>query len=183
MEAKIRKIVTVIEDVLIEGGKAVPRPYRAIVAAAVIANPWAGAKFVEDLRPGINAIAPVLGDALVPKLLAHVSPDAVEAYGKAAVVGTSGEIEHASAMIHTLRFGNKLREVASGVSFLPFTNKRAAPGCAVDVPMKHKNDRRIAIVLPDDLLHDSRRTRARRNPCRPRGGHKRAPTRAHRRPL
>lgn len=138
MEAKIRKIITVIEDVLIEGGKAVPRPYRAIVAAAVIANPWSGGKFVEDLRPGINTIAPVLGDALVPKLLAHIDPNAVEAYGKAAVVGTSGEIEHASAMIHTLRFGNKLREVATGVSFLPFTNKRAAPGCAVDVPMKHK---------------------------------------------
>lgn len=138
MDAKVRKIVTVIEDVLIEGGKAVPRPYRAVAAAAVIENPWAGRGYVDNLRPGINIVAPILGELLVPKLLAAVDAGAIEAYGKAAVVGTSGEIEHASAMIHTLRFGNQLREAAAGSSFLPFTNKRAAPGTAVDVPMKHK---------------------------------------------
>jgi Amino acid synthesis len=156
MEARIRKTIVYIEDVLIEGGRAVPRPYRAVAAAAVIANPWAGQGFVEDLRPGINAIAPQLGALLVPMLLDAAPAAEVEAYGKAAIVGTHGEIEHASAMIHTLRFGNQLRERVGGVSFLPFTNKRAAPGAAIDVPMKHRTAEgtrshflTISFVIPD----------------------------------
>lgn len=54
------------------------------------------------------------------------------------MVGVNGEVEHASALIHTLRFGNLLREAAEGTSFLPFTNKRGGPGCAITIPMKHK---------------------------------------------
>ena len=69
----------------------------------------------------------------------RVKLSVVSESGKAAVVGTDGEVEHASALIHTLRFGNQLREEVAGVSFLPFRNKRAAPGCAIDVPMKHKS--------------------------------------------
>lgn len=134
----IRKLVTYAEDVLIEGGRQVKKPVRSVAVAAILRNPWAGQGFVEDLRPGILSVAPVLGEILVPRLLeAAGGAGAVEAYGKAAVVGTSGEIEHASALIHTLRFGNHLREAVSGTSFLPFTNKRGAPGCAIAVPMKH----------------------------------------------
>ena len=156
MDAKIRKTVLYVEDVHIEGGRAVARPYRAVAAAAIIENPWVGRGFVEDLRPGINGIAPKLGTMLVPMILGVVDAKDIEAYGKSAVVGTSGEVEHASAMIHTLRFGNVLREVVAGVSFLPFTNKRAAPGCAVDVPMKHKDAEgtrshflTVSFVVPD----------------------------------
>lgn len=138
MDPKIRKLVVYSEDVLIEGGRAVPRPYRAVAAAVVLANPWAGRGFVEDLKPEINAIAPMLGDILVPRLLEALGSAEIEAYGKAAVVGSAGEVEHASALIHTLRFGNQLRQAASGVSYLPFTNKRAGPGCAIDIPLKHK---------------------------------------------
>jgi hypothetical protein len=106
--------------------------------AAVLRSPWAGEGFVEDLRPGILSTAPLLGEMLVPRLMEAVGgPEAVEAYGKAAVVGVAGEVEHASALIHTLRFGNQLREAVSGTSFLSFTNKRGGPGCAVDVPMTH----------------------------------------------
>jgi hypothetical protein len=156
MDAKIRKTVLYIEDIHIEGGRSVPRPYRAVVAAAIIENPWAGRGFVEDLRPGINSVAPQLGLLLAPMIMDVADADAIEAYGKAAVVGTSGEVEHASAMIHTLRFGNVLRESAAGVSFLPFTNKRAAPGCSIDVPMKHKTAEgtrshflTVSFVVPD----------------------------------
>ena len=135
---ELRKIVVYAEEVLIEGGKRAAKPHRVVAAAAILRNPWAGRGFVEDLRPEINAIAPVLGEELVPRLLEAIGgPEMIEAYGKAAVVGTSGEVEHASALIHTLRFGNQLREVVAGTSFLPFTNKRGGPGCGIDIPLKH----------------------------------------------
>ncbi|MCR4524606.1 amino acid synthesis family protein [Bosea sp. 47.2.35] len=133
----VRKYVVVTEDVLIEGGKAVPRPYRTAVAAAVLKNPWHG-RFVDDLQPDILAIAPGLGEALVPRLMDAIGgPEVVEAYGKAALVGVGGEVEHASALIHTLRFGNALRQAVKGTSYLSFTNKRAGPGASLDLPLTH----------------------------------------------
>lgn len=141
MEELLRKIIVNVEDILVEGGRSVTKPYRLAVAAAVLKNPWAGKGFVENLKPEVLRIAPRLGEYLVPRLLDLIGgADKVEAYGKAAVVGTSGEIEHASALIHTLYFGNQLREAVSGRSFLPFTNKRIAPGAAIDIPLKHINE-------------------------------------------
>jgi hypothetical protein len=138
MNSLIRKIVVTSEDTLIEGGRPVETPYRTVIAVGVLKNPWAGRGFVEDLMPEIMRVAPPLGDLLVPHLI-HAIGDAkiIEAYGKAAVVGVNGEVEHAAALIHTLRFGNKLREAVSGSSFLPFTNKRAGAGCSIDLPLKH----------------------------------------------
>lgn len=157
MDTLIRKFVISTEEVLIEGGRAVPRPYRATVVAAVLKNPWAGRGFVEDLQPEILAIAPGLGEAMVPRLMAAIGgPEAVEAYGKAAVVGTGGEVEHASALIHTLRFGNALRQAVSGKSYLSFTNKRAGAGTSLDLPLKHINAEgqrshflTASVVIPD----------------------------------
>ena len=141
MPLEIRKIVVFSEDTFIEGGRAVAAPIRLAAAAAVIRNPWAGQGFVENLRPEILAAAPILGKALVPALLNITGGgDKIEAYGKAAVVGTGGEIEHASALIHTLRFGNHFREAVGGKSYLSFTNKRGGPGCSIAVPMMHKLD-------------------------------------------
>jgi hypothetical protein len=141
MSLEIRKIATFIEDTHVEGGKAAARPVRMVAVAAVVRNPWAGQGFVENLRPELLAAAPVLGQALVPLIIDHCGgKDRVEAYGKAAVAGTSGEIEHGSALIHTLRFGNLYREAVGGKSYLSFTNKRGAPGCAIAVPMMHKLD-------------------------------------------
>lgn len=141
MAPEIRKIVTHVEETRIEGGKAAEPPLKMLAVAAVIANPWAGKGFVEDLRTDILRLAPPLGDVLVPLLVdAAGGADAVEAYGKAAVVGTSGEVEHASGFIHTLRFGNKFREAVGGTSYLVFTNIRGAPGCSIQVPMTHKAD-------------------------------------------
>lgn len=139
MNAAIRKTVIVSENVLIEGQKSVTKPFVVVTAAAILANPWAGSGFVDDLQPKVLAIAPELAAALVPAAIEQIGgADRVEAYGKAAVVGTNGEVEHGSALIHTLRFGNVLRDAAGGTSYLPFTNKRGGPGCLISVPMKHK---------------------------------------------
>jgi hypothetical protein len=141
MDAKIRKIVTHKEETLIEGGRAAPRPLQLFGVAAVVANPWAGRGFVEDLKPEIHAIAPVLGELLTARILALAgSGDAVEAYGKAAVVGTAGEVEHASALIHTLRFGNHYRKAVGAKSYLSFTNTRGGPDCPIVIPLMHKQD-------------------------------------------
>ncbi|ESR23744.1 amino acid synthesis family protein [Lutibaculum baratangense] len=137
----VRKLVRYSEDTLIEGGRAAPRPLRLFGVAAVIANPWAGRGFVEDLQPEIRAIAPQLGELLTDEVLRWAgSGDAVEGYGKAAIVGTAGEVEHASALIHTLRFGNHYRKAVGAKSYLSFTNTRGGPDTALMIPLMHKAD-------------------------------------------
>ena len=141
MNQGIRKIVHYHEETLIEGGQAAQRPLQMFAAAAVLRNPWAGRGFVQDLKPEIHAIAPVLGELLTSRILALAgSGAAVEGYGKAAVVGTAGEIEHASALIHTLRFGNFYRRAVGAKSYLSFTNVRGGPNCPISIPMMHKHD-------------------------------------------
>lgn len=141
MDAGIRKVVTYVEETLIEGGKAAPVPLKMFAAAVVLKNPWHGRGFVEDLKPEIHAIAPVLGELLTGEILRMAGTGAViEGYGKAAVVGTAGEIEHASALIHTLRFGNFYRKAVGAKSYLSFTNVRGGPNCAISIPMMHKDD-------------------------------------------
>jgi hypothetical protein len=122
---EVRKLYTAIEEVRVEGGKKVDEPIKMIAVMAVIENPWAHQGFVEDLMPKINEYAPGLGNMLVEELFKIIdSPDEVEAFGKAGVVGVDGDIEHASAYIHTLKFGNKFRDSVEGTSILSFTNKR-----------------------------------------------------------
>ena len=106
MSAEIRKTLLHVEDTLIEGGKLADTPLKLIAAIAVIRNPWAGQGFVEDLGPAIRDCAPGLGELLTKMILdASGGGDRVEAYGKSAIVGLNGEVEHASALIHTLQFG------------------------------------------------------------------------------
>jgi hypothetical protein len=141
MNVQVRKTVIYAEETLIEGGKPAEKPLRLFAAAAVIKNPWLGRGFVEDLRPEVHAMAPVLGELLTGEILKLAgSGEAVEGYGKAAVVGTDGEIEHASAMIHTLRFGNKFRNAVGAKSYLSFTSTRGAANTPVVIPMMHKLD-------------------------------------------
>jgi hypothetical protein len=141
MPADVRKYVHYVEEIHREGGRAAERPILMIAAAAVIANPWAGRGFVEDLRPEIRDQAPGLGAELTRRILELAgSGDAVEAYGKAAVVGLDGEVEHASAIIHTLRFGNYFRKAVGAETYLAFTNTRGAAGSAIQVPLMHKHD-------------------------------------------
>jgi hypothetical protein len=137
----IRKTLLQVETTLIEGGKATTTPLKLFTALAVIRNPWAGRGFVDDLRPEIHAGAPVLGGLLTRMILEAVgSGEAVEAYGKAAVVGLDGEIEHASALIHTLRFGNHYRQAVGAKSYLAFSNTRGPANAPLMIPLMDKND-------------------------------------------
>ena len=141
MAAQIRKTLTFVETLLVEGGRSAPVPMKLIAAAAVLKNPWAGRGFVEDLKPEIHAIAPELGALLTAMILdAAGGSDRVEGYGKAAVVGLDGELEHASALIHTLRFGNHYRQAVGAKTYLAFTNVRGPANCPVMVPLMDKQD-------------------------------------------
>jgi len=136
---KLRKILTHVEETLTEGGRAVTPAARVAVVAAVLDNPWAGQGFVEDLTPGIDAVADELG-ALLAKRVATALGTPIEAYGKAAIVGINGEIEHGSALIHTLQFGDHFRAIASATTLLPAVEKRAVAGAGFDIPLKHITD-------------------------------------------
>ena len=117
----VRKLVTYREVTYIEGGKAAPKPLHFFAAAAVIKNPWHGRGFVENLRPEILSISPPLAELLTAEIIEMAgSGDLVEGYGKAAVVGADGEVEHASGIIHTLRFGNHFRKAVGAKSYLSF---------------------------------------------------------------
>ncbi len=141
MPAVIRKTLLHVETTLIEGGKVALTPLRLIAAAAVVKNPWAGMGFVENLKPAIHDVAPGLGALLTAMILdAAGSGAAVEAYGKAAIVGLDGEVEHASALIHTLRFGNHYRTAVGAKSYLAFTNIRGGANTPVMIPLMDKND-------------------------------------------
>jgi len=124
----------------VEGGKAAERPITMVVVAAILRNPWVGRGFVADLRPDILRLAPVLGIEMTRRLTTLMPAGKVEAYGKAAAVGVNGEIEHASALIHTLRFGNVFREAVHGTAYLESTNTRNAPGAQLCLPMTHKTE-------------------------------------------
>jgi len=141
MTAQIRKTLLHVETTLIEGGKTALTPLKLIAALAVLKNPWAGRDFVEDLKPEITAIAPVLGNLLTGMILeAAGSGEVVEGYGKSAIVGLNGEIEHASALIHTLHFGNPYRHAVGAKTYLAFCNTRGPANAPILIPLMDKND-------------------------------------------
>ncbi len=141
MLKELRKIVTFDEDIYSEGGKEANPILRIIGVAAVLSNPWKGQGFVRDLQPEIKRIAPVMGKALTDRLISMVgSGEKIEAYGKAALAGTSCEIEHASAIIHTLQFGNFYREAVGAKSYLGFTNTRGPANTQIQIPLMDKHD-------------------------------------------
>ena len=141
MIKELRKIVTFDEDIYKEGGKEANPILRVIGVAAVLENPWKGEKFIDDLQPEIRRIAPVMGKALTDRLLSLVgSGEKIEAYGKAAIAGSSCEIEHASAIIHTLQFGNFYREAVGAKSYLGFTNTRGPANTQINIPLMDKHD-------------------------------------------
>ena len=140
MRPEIRKIVVFDEETLVEGYRAASSPWRMFAVAAVVKNPWAG-RFVEDMKPEIQAFGPMLGALLTERMIALAgSGAAIEAYGKAGVVGLDGEIEHASGLIHTLRFGNHYREAVGAKSYLAFTNTRGPANAPIVIPLMDKND-------------------------------------------
>ena len=140
MALEIRKFVDYSEELHIEGFKEANNPLHIFAVAAVITNPWAG-RYIEDLKPEIHAFAPILGEKLSERILKLAGgPNNIEAYGKAAVVGTEGEIEHGSAFTHTLRFGNFYRNAVGAKSYLVFTNTRAPANGPIMIPLMDKHD-------------------------------------------
>lgn len=139
---KIRKIVTIVEETFIEGFKEVTGPVRMAASMAVIKNPFAG-RFQDDLSPLIREYSTHLAHELVTRARKALDAE-VEGYGKGALVGLDGEIEHGSAIIHTLEWGKPFRDViGGGKSLLPSAEKRGSAGVPLDVPIKHKMDDHI----------------------------------------
>ena len=139
MSVAIRKIVTVVEEVSSEMGRPVSPPVRRAAAVAVIANPFAGS-YVEDLEPLI-AEGEELGGLLTERAIAAlgIAGEAVESYGKAALVGENGELEHAAALLHP-RMGAPVRKaLGKGAALIPSNKKRGGPGTPLDVPLGHKD--------------------------------------------
>jgi len=141
MELKIRKLVNFEEEIRIEGERAATPPLQVFGVAAVVKNPWAGRGFVADLKPEIRAFGPLLGRLLTERIVALAGGgDRIEAYGKAAVAGLDGEQEHASALIHTLHFGNFYRQAVGAKSYLGFTNTRGPANSQIQIPLMDKHD-------------------------------------------
>ncbi len=136
--AKIRKIVSIVEETQQEMGRPVDPPTRRAAAAAVIENPFAG-EYVEDLDL-LMTIGEELGAKLgrVAVMALGIEPSTVESYGKAAIVGSDGELEHAAAILHP-RLGKPLRgEVGDGAALIPSTKKMGDLGTPIDVALGHK---------------------------------------------
>lgn len=134
---KIRKTVFTIETVNAEGGHEVAQPIRRACGMAVVENPFAG-RYVEDLTPLFD-IGEALGERLVPELLALLGCP-VAAYGKAAIIGAEGDLEHGSAIIHP-KFGRPLRAaVGGGQAVVPSNIKVGGVGTSIDVPLGNKDD-------------------------------------------
>lgn len=139
MSAVIRKIVTVVEETLMEGGRDVSPPTRRAAAIAVIDNPFAG-KFVDDLAPLI-AIGEELGELLAARAVTALGIEGSKAqsYGKAAAVGENGELEHAAAILHP-KMGAPVRKVlGKGAALIPSSKKRGGLGTVLDIPLGHKD--------------------------------------------
>jgi hypothetical protein len=139
VSAEVRKIITIVEETLLEGGRPVTPPTKKAAAIAVIANPHAG-EYVEDLSD-LYEIGEELGALLAQRAVAAlgIPGPRVESFGKAAAVGAEGELEHAAAILHP-KLGAPLRKVlGKGASLIPSSKKRAGPGTPFDIPLGHKD--------------------------------------------
>ncbi|WP_293448034.1 amino acid synthesis family protein [Planktotalea sp.] len=139
MKADIRKIAVFVEETHREAGRSIAPATRKAVAVAVIANPYAGG-YTEDLKPLMD-IGAELGETLGKRCVEAlgIKPAQAESYGKAAMVGENGELEHAAALLHP-KMGAPLRkEVEKGAALVPSSKKMGGPGQDLDVPLGHKD--------------------------------------------
>lgn len=136
--AKIRKIVTTVENTYLEMGKSIDPPTRRAASVAVIENPFAG-RYEEDLE-ALMQIGEELGDLLGRKCVEAlgIEPSQAQSYGKSAMVGENGELEHAAAILHP-RLGKPLRAaVEKGAALVASSKKMGSMGQALDIPLGHK---------------------------------------------
>jgi hypothetical protein len=133
----LRKISLTKETILADSGKPTAQPITRAVAIAVIANPFAG-RYVEDLSP-LFAQGAELGEMVMKDLVALL-PKPATSYGKAAIVGANGEMEHGAAVLHP-RLGKPMREALGGGEAIISSNvKIGGPGASIDVPLAHKDN-------------------------------------------
>ena len=139
MNAKIRKIVTIVEETRSEMGRPVDPPTRRAAAIAVIENPFAGT-YQDDLADLI-AIGDELGGLLAERAVAALGIEGptAESYGKAAAVGENGELEHAAAILHPKMGAPVRRVLGRGAALIPSSKKRGGPGVPLDIPLGHKD--------------------------------------------
>jgi hypothetical protein len=139
MKAKIRKLIIQVDETRVEMGKVIDPPARKAVAIAVIENPFAG-RYQEDLSELMDIgeeLGGLLGEKCVRAL--GIQPGQAESYGKAAIVGEAGELEHAAAILHP-KLGAPLRKaVEKGAALVPSAKKLGSLGTAIDVPLGHKD--------------------------------------------
>jgi hypothetical protein len=135
---KIRKIVTVVEDIFSEGEKKAGKPLRKVACIAVLENPYAG-MYQEDLNPLIDYSEEV-GRIISERAVEALGKDRkVESYGKAAIVGEKGEAEHAAALLHP-KLGGPLRAaVSGGKAIIPSVQKVGPMGVQIDIPLHYKD--------------------------------------------
>ena len=139
MSANIRKIAVNVEETHLEIGRRIEPATRKAVAVAVIENPFAG-RYEEDLS-ALMEIGAELGALLGSKCVdaLGIAPEQAESYGKSAMVGENGELEHAAAILHP-KLGAPLRkEVERGAALVPSSKKMGSPGQVLDVPLGHKD--------------------------------------------
>jgi hypothetical protein len=133
----IRRLTLIKDVVYAEGGLPATAPVTRVAACAVIGNPLAG-QALEDVSE-LVPFGAELGDRLVREALALLPGPAI-AYGKAAIVGSAGDLEHAAALLHP-RMGKPMREaIGGGLAIIPSNVKIGAVGAAIDVPLGHKDD-------------------------------------------
>src|SRR5262245_46622829 len=133
---RIRKLLTLVEEILEDGGRTAARPVKKVAAVAVIENPFAG-RFVEDLQALIKT-GEELGDLLGRRAVAAIDGP-VHSYGKGAIVGVDGEYEHAAAILHPT-LGTPFRAaVGGGKAIIPSAKKLGGPGTSIDVPLHFKD--------------------------------------------
>jgi len=136
---EIRKIVTIVEETRTEAGQPVNPPTRRAAAAAVITNPFAG-RYMEDLSELMQTgeeLGALLGKKAVEAL--GIRPEQAESYGKAAIVGSQGELEHAAAILHP-KLGAPFRAaLGGGKAIIPSAKKMGTPGTEIDVPVHYKD--------------------------------------------
>src|SRR3982751_2942476 len=139
MAAKIRKLIVQVDELRLEMDRPVTPPARKALAMAVIENPYAG-RYSENLDE-LVAIGEELGALLGEKCVQAlgIEPGAAQSYGKAAIVGEAGELEHAAAILHP-KLGAPLRAaVEKGAALVPSAKKVGGLGTAIDVPLGHKD--------------------------------------------
>jgi hypothetical protein len=156
---EIRKTLVFLEEVRSEAGQGISPPLLKVAVAAIAQNPFAG-KDQRDLSV-LTEASQIIGQEIASRAAKLLQPMRPESYGKAAVVGLSGEQEHGVAMLTTV-FGNVMRDAAGGgKAWISSICKRAAPGATIDIPLAHKDALYVrshydgmTIMLPDAPLAD-----------------------------